>query len=89
MKQCLDFDVKTIQEVKEMKNYFDEISFIEDSNHTISFYSKDTNLSGMKAATIEIMSLLNIVDVESSTSVGDYPDPKNVSFFRSDIGFVH
>ncbi len=90
IKQGLDFDVKAIQEVREMKKHLSELYQIDDSNHSVSFYSQDTTLSGIKACcalddeidslsqmtAINILSLLNIVGVGTSTQVGDYPDPK-------------
>ena len=88
LKQGLDFDVTAVQEVREMKKHLDEILDIDDSEHTVSFYSQDTTLSGIKAlcsmddalldnlTAIDILSLLNIVGTGTSMLVGDYPDPK-------------
>ena len=49
MKQGLDFDIKAIQEVKDMNSHLHEIVDIDDSTHTVSFYSQETTLSGIKA----------------------------------------
>lgn len=90
IKQGLDFDIKAIQEVKEMNKHIHELDCIDDSDHCVSFYSQDTTLSGIRAVCalddeagsidqltcIDILSLLNIVGVGSSTPCGDYPDPK-------------
>lgn len=90
IKQGLDFDVKAIQEVIEMKKHLSELDNINDSNHAVSFYSQDTTLSGIKACcelddendslshmtAIDILSLLNIVGTATDQPVGDYPDPK-------------
>jgi hypothetical protein len=99
IKQGLDFDIKAIQEVKEMKRHLHELADIDDSNHSVSFYSQDTTLSGIKAVcalddenesleqltAIDILSLLNIVGVGTSTLIGDYPDPK--TYHLTDLMF--
>lgn len=89
LKQGFDFDVKAIQEVKNMRAHLHEISDINDSDHTVSFYSQETTLSGIKAVcslvddgsvenlgALEILQLLNIVGVPCDAAIGDFPDPK-------------
>ena len=86
--QGLDFDKFATDEVKNMKEHFDEISGIDDTLHSVSFYSQDTTLGGIrelcqlddntlnKMSALDILKLLNIVGMPCDAVVGDFPDPK-------------
>lgn len=84
----LDFDTNARAEVRAMAAHIDELKDVDDSNHTVSFYSQETTLGGIRAVCElvkddivdemdcnDIMKLLNIVGVACNAGVGDYPDP--------------
>lgn len=87
-KEGLDFDETARREVMEMAKHFDEIKDIDDTNHSISFFSQDTTFGGIKLLVEvsrdenfesfevdEILQLLNLVGVACSGPIGDFPDP--------------
>lgn len=87
-KEGLDFDDIARKEVLEMAKHFDEIKDIDDSNHLISFYSRETTLGGIRSLVeltqneafesfeaTEMLEILNCVGVACSGPIGDYPDP--------------
>lgn len=90
IKHGLDFDVKAIEEVKQMKQHLHEIANIDDSQHAVSFYSQATTLEGIKSvcalddeyrsierlAALDILSLLNIVGIQANADIGEFCDPK-------------
>jgi hypothetical protein len=88
IKQGLDFDMKVIQEVKEMTRHLHELDDIDDSDHMVSFYSQETTLGAIRSvgrlddenlcrlSASEILMLINIVGVPCDGPVGDFPDPK-------------
>ena len=97
IKEGIDFDVEARKEVLNMLNNINELDGIDDTNHTVSFYSTSTTLSGIKSVcelakdksvlesitAIDIIKLLNIVGVGCSAPVSDYPDP--ITYSLSDI----
>lgn len=77
------------REVKQMFEHFREIQDIDDKDHNVSFWSKDTTLGGIKAVcqlagdnlldkleANDIILMLNLVGVACSGPVGSFPDPK-------------
>ena len=97
IKEGIDFDVEARKEVLNMLNNIKELDGIDDTNHTVSFYSTSTTLSGIKSlcelakdksvldniTAIDIIKLLNIVGVGCSAPVSDYPDP--ITYSLTDI----
>ena len=97
IKEGIDFDVEARKEVLNMLNNINELDGIDDTNHTVSFYSTSTTLSGIKSVcelakdksilenitAIDIIKLLNIVGVGCSAPVSDYPDP--ITYSLTDI----
>ncbi|OUM63701.1 hypothetical protein PIROE2DRAFT_61128 [Piromyces sp. E2] len=85
----IDFDDVARKEIQEMVNHFDEIKDIDDTNHTVSFYSHSTTFEGIKTVceltkdpstfehmtAIDIIKLLNIVGVGCDAFIGNYTDP--------------
>ena len=84
----LDFDSEARKEVLEMSKHLSELEGIDDTNHSISFYSTCSTLEGIKIVCSiineeffaeinanDILKLLNIVGVAVSAPVGDFPDP--------------
>lgn len=84
----LDFDVVARAEVRAMAAHLDELKDIDDGDHTVSFYSQETTLGGIRATVSliqdelvqemscnDIMRMLNIVGVAANAPVGDFPDP--------------
>jgi len=84
----LDFDGITRAEVINMHKNLKEISDIDDTDHTISFYSNCTTLEGIKMCCklvedgyidqincMDILKLINIVGVACDSPIGNYPDP--------------
>lgn len=88
LQQGFDFDEKAVAEVKAMRQHLSELDSIDDSTHSVSFYSQDTTLGGIKAVcslddvslnnlgALEILQILNIVGVPCEAVIGDFPDPK-------------
>lgn len=87
-KEGFDFDEIAQKEVAAMAKHFHEIEGIDDSALSVSFFSQDTTLGGIKAlvdivkeGSVEffdvndILQLLNIVGVACSGPIGDFPDP--------------
>lgn len=70
-----------------MAAHFDEISDIDDKQHTVSFYSQATTLEGIRTLVDftkdksfsnfdanEILQIINIVGVACIGPIGDFPD---------------
>lgn len=70
-----------------MAAHFDEISSIDDKNHSLSFYSQATTLEGIRTLVeftkdasfnkfdaTEILQIINIVGVACYAPIGDFPD---------------
>jgi hypothetical protein len=83
----IDFDSVVRKEVRQMHQNLGEINGIDDSDHSISFYSQDTTLNGIRAvcslvdegliddlSAAEILQMINIVGVAVNAQIGDYPD---------------
>jgi len=90
IKQGLDFDIISREQVREMKKHIHELDNINDENHYRSFYSCETTLGGIRTVcelvdeldtiddmnALEILQLLNIVGIPCERQIGDFPDPK-------------
>ncbi|XWV25083.1 hypothetical protein QJ856_gp0694 [Tupanvirus deep ocean] len=83
----IDFDDVVHKEVRAMRANLDQLLSIDDTNHSVSFYSQETTLSGIKSvcslvdegilddlAAHEILQMINIVGVAVNAQIGDYPD---------------
>ncbi len=83
----IDFDETVRKEVKQMHQHLAEILNIDDSNHSVSFYSQDTTIGGIKSvcslvdegliddlSATDILQMINIVGVAANAIIGDYPD---------------
>jgi hypothetical protein len=85
----INFDTEARKEVLEMAKHLDEIKDIDDTDHTVSFYSHATTLDGIKTVceltedpdifekitAIDIIKLLNIVGVGCDAFIGNFTDP--------------
>lgn len=84
----VDFTGVAREEAKAMAAHLDELKEVDDSSHTVSFYSQSTTLEGIKTicelvadGTIDcldvndIMRALNLVGVACHAPIGEYPDP--------------
>ena len=85
----INFDDMARKEVLDMSKHISEISDIDDSSHSISFYSTSTTLEGIKTVcelvkdaetfenvtAIDIIKLLNIVGIGCDAPIGNYTDP--------------
>ena len=83
----INFDEEIIKEVKLMKEHIKEIENIDDSNHSISFYSTCTTLDGIKEVcnikedllekltAMDILKLINIVGIAINKNYENYIDP--------------
>jgi len=84
----IDFNSVLHKEVHDMHTHLNELDDIDDSNHSVSFYSQGTTLDGIRALCSlvdeklltdlnapEILQMVNIVGVAANAFVGDYPDP--------------
>ena len=84
----IDFDDTARAEVKKMHENIQELNGIDDSNHTISFYSSCTTLEGIKMtcklvddgliddfSCNDVLKMLNIVGIACDSPIGNFPDP--------------
>ena len=84
----LKFDVIARKEVLEMRKHLKELQDIDDSNHTVSFYSACTTLDGIRTTCSladngllesldanDILKMLNIVGIACRSHISQYPDP--------------
>jgi len=83
----INYDEELIKEVKLMKEHLNEINEIDDSTHTISFYSTCTTLDGIKEVcnikedllekltAMDILKLINIVGIGVKKKYDNYIDP--------------
>ena len=84
----IDFDSIIVKEVLKMKDHLFEIEDIDDSNHSVSFYSQETSIGGIRALcsfdnstieelnAIDVLQIINIVGYAAECTIGDYPDCK-------------
>ncbi|XWV26343.1 hypothetical protein QJ857_gp0731 [Tupanvirus soda lake] len=83
----IDFDDTVHKEVRAMHANLAQLLSVDDTNHSVSFYSHETTLSGIKSvcslvdegilddlAAHEILQMINIVGVAVNAQIGDYPD---------------
>jgi hypothetical protein len=88
LQEGLNFDEEARKEVAAMHAHLHELKDIDDSNHTVSFYSTCTTLDGIKSVCSlvengmldsmdvnDILKLLNIVGIGVDSPIGDFPDP--------------
>jgi hypothetical protein len=88
VQEGLNFDEEARKEVIAMHAHLNELKDIDDSDHTVSFYSTCTTMDGIKAVcqlvdnglidsmdVNDIIKLLNIVGIGVDSPVGDFPDP--------------
>ena len=89
LKEGINFDEEARKEVLDMSKHICEICDIDDSSHTVSFYSTSTTLEGIKTVcelakdvetfesvtAIDIIKLLNIVGIGCDAPIGNYTDP--------------
>ena len=83
----INYDEELIKEVKLMKEHLNEINDIDDTTHTISFYSTCTTLDGIKEVcnikedllekltSMDILKLINIVGIAIYQKYDNYIDP--------------
>ena len=84
----IDFDAVVKKEVRAMHSHISELSKVNDKDHFVSFYSKETTLGGIRATcelvdngmlddmnAQDILTLINIVGVSCNATIGDFPDP--------------
>ena len=88
-KEGIDFDEIAKEEVIQISKHIDELKDIDDSSHTISFYSTCTTLDGLRtlaqmpnepelfdSLTVnDILKLINIVGIAANGKIANYPDP--------------
>jgi hypothetical protein len=83
----IDFNAVIRTEVKNMHANLHELKDVDDSEHTVSFYSQETTLGGIRAVcqlvtsgliddldVNDILKMINIVGIACSGQIGDYPD---------------
>lgn len=88
LNQGIDFDEKIRKEVAEMNDHIDELKDVDDKDHTVSFFSRETTLGGIRAVCElardgmleelegnDIFLMINIVGVGCLGPIGDFPDP--------------
>ncbi|AYV77901.1 MAG: hypothetical protein Edafosvirus2_80 [Edafosvirus sp.] len=84
----IDFNDVIYKEVRAMHNNLKELNDIDDSKHTVSFYSQETTLGGIKAVCAlydnellqdmdvnDILKMINIVGIACDGEIGLFPDP--------------
>ena len=84
----IDFDDTARKEVIEMSKHIKELSDINESSHSISFYSTTSTLEGIRLLcqlvndscfneleANDIIKLLNIVGIACEGKINNYPDP--------------
>lgn len=85
----MDFDRTLRNEILQMKAHLHELSNIEFSTHSTSFYSQATTLEGIKEVceiaddpdtfdgllAVDLLRLFNIVGVPCVAPISDFPDP--------------
>ena len=93
----INFDELARKEVLNMSKHIEEINNIDDSTHSVSFYSTSTTLEGIKTVceltkdietfenftAIDIIKLINIVGIGCDAPIGNYTDP--MTYRLSDI----
>ena len=84
----INFDKIAKEEILNISNHINELSDIDDSNHTISFYSTCTTLEGIRniaqipkhkklfknITALDTIKLLNIVGIAINSLFGNYPN---------------
>ncbi|AYV76280.1 MAG: hypothetical protein Terrestrivirus5_102 [Terrestrivirus sp.] len=88
MNNGIDFNETVRKEIRDMHSHLSELDDIDDSDHTLSFFSQGTTLSGIKTVCelidedilddidiTDILKMINIVGIACNGEIGDYPDP--------------
>eukprot|EP00746_Dinoflagellata_sp_MGD_P161668 gnl/MRDRNA2_/MRDRNA2_88896_c0_seq1.p1 gnl/MRDRNA2_/MRDRNA2_88896_c0~~gnl/MRDRNA2_/MRDRNA2_88896_c0_seq1.p1 ORF type:complete len:1106 (-),score=219.79 gnl/MRDRNA2_/MRDRNA2_88896_c0_seq1:221-3538(-) len=85
----IDFDRTLRKEILQMRAHLHELSDLDASTHSLSFYSQATSLDGIKEVceiaddpevfegllAVDLLRLFNIVGVPCLAPVSDFPDP--------------